>query len=189
MNLNLDLLPGRLLLLIAPAPESRKIMMELIARLALRGPLEVMDGGNRFDAYHLARLVRRQTHDLNAVLKRIRLARAFTCYQMLALLEQAAKLEQRALPHARAASPPRVILDLLDTFYDDSVAVSESLRLLQEGIGCLRQLSRASTLAVSARPPPAGQLERLPLLEALQEAAGELFILEPPSSPPPLRLF
>jgi hypothetical protein len=92
-------------------------------------------------------------------------------------------------PHAQAASIPRVILDLLDTFYDDSVAVPESLRLLQESIGHLRQLSRASILAVSARPPPEGQPERLPLLDSLREAAGELFILEPTDPRPPLRLF
>jgi hypothetical protein len=48
----------------------------------------------------------------------VRLSRAFTCYQMLALLAE-----------TPAGGPPTLVLDLLDTFYDESVPLHESRRL------------------------------------------------------------
>jgi len=50
------------------------------------GELRVLDGGNRFNVYPVARAVRRYTPNLTASLGRICLSRAFTCYQMAALL-------------------------------------------------------------------------------------------------------
>jgi hypothetical protein len=47
-----------------------------------------MDGGNRFDAHQIARYIRRQSSQLDAILGRIAIARAFTCYQMAALLAE-----------------------------------------------------------------------------------------------------
>jgi hypothetical protein len=84
-----ELLTSHLYLMITPHDSARKTMAEVIARLALRGPLSVMDGGNLFDPYRVARQVRRQTHELDSALERISLRRAFTCYQMAVLLAKA----------------------------------------------------------------------------------------------------
>ena len=59
----------------------------ITAQLALRGEVTVLDGGNRFQAYPVAHLIRRQTPDVRAAAERLFIRRAFTCYQMLALLE------------------------------------------------------------------------------------------------------
>ena len=56
------------------------------------------------------------------------LRRAFTCYQMLALLEGTPALHQ-----------PYLILDLLATFHDENVPVEEVSRLLDR---CLTQVDR-----------------------------------------------
>ena len=80
-------LSTHLMLVIAPQA-GRTGMLELAARLALAGPLQVLDGGNQFNVYPVARALRRQTADLAAALGRIQIARAFTCYQMSVLLAQ-----------------------------------------------------------------------------------------------------
>jgi hypothetical protein len=99
-------------------------MLEVIARLAQAGSLRVFDGGNRFNAYLVARAV----HGRAEVLNRITISRAFTCYQMLSLLES-----------TPAVPIPFVILDLLSTFYDESVQAWERKRLLR---ACIKHLER-----------------------------------------------
>jgi hypothetical protein len=67
-------------------------MLDLAARLALRGELRVLDGGNSFNAYtvarNLGRLVGGGGSALEEALQRIQVARAFTCYQVLTLLNR-----------------------------------------------------------------------------------------------------
>ena len=179
MDSTLEPIPGQLLLLIAPHAGG-ELMLELIARLACRGQLRLLDGGNRFDVYRcnlaVARQLGGQTAGLPETLGRIHLARAFTCYQMVALL------------HEIPAQPvPTLVLDLPATFYDENVSLAESLRLLQACLGELHRLNRLAPVAVSARPgSPGGRPE---LLGVLQEAAARVWRLEAPAPPPLLRLF
>jgi len=65
-------------------------MLDLTARLSLRGPLYLLDCGNRSNMYRVARTLRTLTDDPVAVMRNIRLSRAFTCYQVVALLEKVA---------------------------------------------------------------------------------------------------
>ncbi len=179
MNALLNPTTGRLLLVIAPHAGGA-IMLGLIARLACRGPLRLLDGGNCFDVYHcnqaIARILQGQKDQLPATLERIQLARAFTCYQMAALLKQTS-----------GRPVPTLVLDLLSTFYDESVPVAESRRLLQECIEQLQRLNSLAPVAISARPGLSGS--RRELLETLQSAASQVWALEPYSPEPPARLF
>ena len=170
-------LANRLLVLVAPHAAA-KLMLELAARLSLNGPLRVLDGGNRFNIYPVARTIRRYTAELNGAMARIQLARAFTCCQMSAMLAEAPE-----------DGLPTLVLDLLTTFYDESVSLAESQRLLE---GCLSQLQRLSRLApvvVSARPPAALCAERAVLVERLQEEASQAWTLEPLPAPAPPMLW
>lgn len=178
MDILSDALPGRLLLFFAPAGLAREKLAMVVARLALGGSLFVIDGGNDFDAYAVARAVRRQTHSLDHVLARIRLARAFTCYQMMALLAR-----------TPAAACPAVVMNFLSSFYDDNVPLPESRLLLQAAVGHLHRLSRVAPIIVHTGPPPVGQPERLPLLHDLRAASGHVYLFEPPPFDQPLRLF
>jgi hypothetical protein len=140
-------------------------MLDLAARLAVGGPLRVFDCGNQFNVYPVARFVRSRTSDLAQVLGRIRLARAFTCYQVLALLEEAPD-----------EAVPTLALDLLATFYDEDLKLPESQRLLKLCLGQLGRLSRAAPVIVSVRPPkPIVSAERIVLLESLRGAASALW--------------
>ncbi len=178
MKTLLNPLPGDLLLVLAPHAGGA-IMWELIARLASRGAVRLLDGGNRFDVYKcnlaVGQALGGRTADLPAVLERIHLSRAFTCYQVVTLLES-----------TPAEPVPTLVLDLLSTFYDENVSTAESLRLLQECIAQLQRLSRLAPVAVSIRPgPPESRPE---LLNAALAAASQVWRLEPNLPEPPPRL-
>jgi hypothetical protein len=158
---------GELGLVIGPRAE-RVAMLELSATLALHGAVRVLDGGNSYNALYVARYIRRHTVQLDETLNRITLARAFTCYQMVSLLQETA-----VSPH------PTLILDLLATFYDESVAVQEAQRLLRQGVAQLNRLRRLAPVIVSLRPPPPHQPDRAALSQPLEKIADHLLIREP----------
>jgi hypothetical protein len=170
-------LSNQLALVLGPhAAQSQ--MLDLAAHLAVAGPVRVLDCGNQFNVYPVARAVRRQTSRLSEALGRIHLARAFTCYQVLALLEE-----------TPAEGAPTLVFDLLSTFYDEDVRLPESQRLLRICLAGLRRLSQAAPVIVAARPPkPIVYAERVVLLEALQSAVSTVWetVAEAlPGQPPP----
>jgi uncharacterized protein (DUF58 family) len=183
MNAPLIPFPGNLLLVLAPS-SGGAIMWNLLARLACQGSVLVLDGGNRFNLHAVARalhgqLPRSSERDpgraLEHALARVRLSRAFTCYQMETLLKE-------IIPQP----VPILVLDLLCTFYDESVSTEESQRILESCLGHLRRLNRVAPVAISAQPgPPTGRRQ---LLETLQATADHVWLLEPGSTPPPPRL-
>jgi len=141
---------------------ARDEITHVTAELALRGPLTILDGGNRFQAYRIAHLLRQRTTDVQCVSKRLFVRRAFTCYQMLTLLE-----------NTPARRQPHLILDLLATFYDDHVKTPESIRLVE---ACLRQIDRLrqfAPLAVTLGPPLLE--ERAFLIENVCTRADSIF--------------
>jgi hypothetical protein len=207
-------------------------LLTVIARLA-QGDLSpavcVLDAGNRFNAYTVARAARGRPDVLN----RITVSRAFTCYQVLSLLENSSSApfgHQATAPQERIATggmlPSRpvrpagpltfVVLDLLNTFYDESVQVGERKRLLRD---CIRHLERlvapaggSSTtpgtdtaaaqgppangnrelprLVVSVHPPRVASQAAVALLELLQASAVDTcFIQTEAPAAEPLRLF
>ena len=164
-------LSNRLLVLTAPHAAGA-LMLELAARLSTAGELRVLDGGNRFNVYPVARAARRYTADLTGALARIRLSRAFTCYQMVELLAD-----------TPSDGLPTLVIDLLATFYDDNVQLAESQRLLSKCIPHLQRLSQFAPVVVSAKPPAPLCLQKGVLAEALQAASGGSWQLESLSAP------
>jgi hypothetical protein len=171
-----DLYPGKLYLVQVTRPLRRHIINATIARLALRGTLRVLDGGNRFDAHGIARALRLHTHHLKAALERIQVRRAFTCYQVITLLAD-----------TPLSTTPTLVLDMLTTFYDENVSLPERQRLLEICLGELVRLRQRAVVLVTAAATIDGQDD--PLLERLEIAADQMmrFELEEPRAP--LRLF
>jgi hypothetical protein len=158
---------GRILLLVAPDALAGHLF-DMVAYLALQGPLCVLDGGNTFQGYALARALRRQTRDVALPLKRVMLSRAFTCYQMATLLD--GLLAGNDLP-----PQPILVLDFLGAFYDQDIRIAERRRLLQGCIRALQGLARRSPLAVWVRQRSAVPTEALNFLEMLQNASGQVW--------------
>jgi hypothetical protein len=165
---------GSFILLVGPR-SLNATMLTAIARLGQRQAIRVLDGGNRFNAYGLTRLAAGRPD----VLERITVARAFTCYQVLALLES-----------TPAAQHPFAVLDLLNTFYDESVQAGERKRLLHSCILHLHRLERAAGGVVSVHPPAVPSQTAIELLGMLQQATTQAYFIQTAPPPPePLRLF
>ncbi len=142
--------------------------------------VRVFDGGNRFDGYFVARLARRLSSDPASVLTRIQLSRAFTCFQMAELIENAP-----AGPADGDAEPPVLfVLDLLATFYDESVPLRDTERLLAGTVSHLKRLAEAGPVIVGAREPRTLVKDRWTLLDRLQAAADRTWMLRPPEEEP-----
>lgn len=166
-------LPNELLVVFGPHAGGGR-MLDLAARLALRGPLYILDCGNRSNMYHVAKALRPLTADPAAMLKNIRLSRAFTCYQVLALLE---KLRPEA-------GVPVLILDLLSTFMDESVHLDESVMLFEKTMHCIKSASRVTPVVTSAKPLLSISSPRLVLLAQLKRQATRIWeelSLQPPA--------
>ena len=168
-------------------------LLELAARLALHGSLRVLDGGNRFNAHICSRSIARllvagrwrgpHPGMLEDCLARIQIARAFTCFQMAALLGETPPVPL-----------PTLVLDLLATFYDESVPTGEARRLLEACIPVLQTLSQTAPVIVGARRPPGGSevpgrlSERGSFVERLAEAADRVWLTSGPTPVPALQL-
>ena len=166
---------GTLVVVYAAHAASNEIS-HVAAQLALRGPLTVLDGGNRFQAYRIAHLLRKHTTEIQAAAERLYIRRAFTCYQMLALLEDTTSHPQ-----------PYMVLDLLSTFYDDNVQSREVERLLSACLDQVERLYRSAPVAITLGLPSLE--ERAYLIDIVCERATTVFANTAPKMEEQLTLF
>ena len=138
----------------------------LTAELALHSAVTVLDGGNRFPAYQTVRMLRRMTLDIVPAVKRIFVRRAFTCHQMLELLESTPTLSQ-----------PCIVIDLLASFYDENVPLPEVNRLLDRSLVQLDRLKLAAPIVVTLGQP---QMERLCMHEKVRSHGDQVIDIEIP---------
>ncbi len=147
------------LVVLALPRRAMKDLFTLAADSAVQGPLRVIDGGNLFNVLNLNRMIRRRTAGVEKVLRRVHISRAFTCFQMESMLHD--------LP---TPLNPLLVIDLLNTFYDQSVSDQTSQRLLANCIGHLNRCSATAPVLVSVFPPPKAE-NRPFLISTLLEAA------------------
>lgn len=179
----LELTSGQILAILAPHA-GRNVMLATAARFALRGPVRVLDGGNHFNAYIVARSIRRLTADIDSALARISLARAFTCHHMEALLAAALLVQ-----HHLAPAPATLVFDLLATFYDESVNLAERRRLLLLCQRYFKAISVHSPLLISLRPASADRPDQQALLDEMLAFADNVWQVETPVPATIPRLF
>ena len=147
-------------------------VFSLAADIAARGPLRVIDGGNLFNVLTLSRIIRRKVTDVEKALNRIYISRAFTCYQMESMLHDL------PTPHN-----PVLLLDLLNTFYDESVNDQTSQRLLSNCVRHLRRASASAPVLVSIFPPPKAHCRPF-LIDTLRDAADQTWQWESRANAP-----
>ena len=160
-------------LLIAPSTIQREVSLQFIAELAQSGPVQVLDGGNRFDVLGLNRALRRRSLPLYTALERVQVARAFTCYQMTTVLEG----------HSQGRVPT-LVLNLLATFQDENASLTERLRLLEICLYSLRRRARQAAVLTILHPQPAEE----PFLVRVRDAADRIWAIEPQPPVAQLRL-
>ncbi|HEY6071973.1 MAG TPA: hypothetical protein VIV15_00930, partial [Anaerolineales bacterium] len=131
--------PPRLLLVETNGRPSEGIT-ELFAALALRGPFYAIAGGEWLPTYALVRALRRRTTAIQQVLGHVRLARPFTCYQVLDLLTD-----------IRPERDPVLVLDFLHHFHNPDIPLDVRQRVLEQCCRRLERLSLSRTMLVFAQ--------------------------------------
>jgi hypothetical protein len=161
-------------------PDAVPMALALAARAGAHGPLWVIDGGNRFDALWVADYLARMGIAPEPALARIRVSRAFTCHQMAERV--------LSLP-AEGQADPLLMLDWLDTFYDENVPLAEARRLLNRIWPVLRRRSCTAPVVLVVRRPRSERVaERGRFYHVCLELAGQcveagLIIPHPPHPP------
>ncbi|HEV2317736.1 MAG TPA: hypothetical protein VGV89_09220 [Thermoplasmata archaeon] len=131
--------PGEATLWMGPSSAVDRILGLLYAgSAAAGGRISLLEGANRFDPYRIAEGGRAVGVDPGVVLERIRLARAFTAYQLVALVDGWAKELRRHRPTLLVAHE----LPLL--FESEEVPVEERAPLLTHVAGQLRRVAEAT---------------------------------------------
>jgi hypothetical protein len=197
------LMRPRLSLLWGTQAPTRTLLTAATALVVQGKPVRLFDGGNAFDGYFVARLARRlarvrvraepaqadpgfpdappdgaRPEESNLpegrdgpheALSRLRLSRAFTCFQLAELIE-----------NTPSGAEPLFVLDLLATFYDESVPLRDSERLLATTLMHLKRLASEAPVIVGAHEPRTLVKERWLLLDRLQTAADAAWMLRAP---------
>src|SRR3989304_5186210 len=106
----------------------------------------VLDGANRFNAYTVSSFARRTLISPEKLLKSIRIARAFTCYQMATLMGE----RLVSLVHARTVGaihesplqkPWIILLGPLTTFLDEDVPEREVRPLFERSLRKIEEMA------------------------------------------------
>jgi hypothetical protein len=107
--------------------------------VARGAPVLVLDAVNRFDPYGLVRQARGRGLAREAALSRVRVARAFTCHQLVRLL-------QEYLPSPLEPGTLMIILGPVSLFYDEQVPLTERRRLFQDLTNLLGRIKSQAAL-------------------------------------------
>jgi len=129
-------LPERGLTVFYGHPDVPRLFHYFLPRLlAQEKPVLCLDGANRFDPLLIARFSRERHLDASVFNSRIRVARAFTCFQLTELLVRAPRLLEKFPAQAV------VVTALPDLYFDEDVREREagaSFRRALEALAVLR---------------------------------------------------
>ncbi len=133
------LAPGEATLLFGPAGPVDRLLEILYAASAAAGhKLSLIEGANRFPAYAIAERGRAFGAEPAEVLHRIRLARAFTAYQLVALVDGWVREVRRSRPSWLVAH------ELPALFYDPDIPEEEREPLLAHVAATLQTVAETT---------------------------------------------
>jgi predicted ATP-dependent serine protease len=119
-----------------------------------------VDGGNTFQLYQVARLARLHRLDPKQTLERIYMSRAFTAYQMTALV-----LERLKETVERYDAKLAVISDIAGFFLDKDVAETEARRVYSQVTAYLSNFAKENQVILVATYPPHQESRRNTFLQ------------------------
>ncbi len=162
--------PGRAALLWGES--LRQVAAAAAAWGAARGRVLVVDAANRFDPYALVRQARAHGLAREAVLARVKVARAFTSHQLVRLIRE--ELCRELTPGSLI-----IILGPVSLFYDEQVPLKERRRLFQEMVGLIAAIKQQAPLLLLQPPIPKKAANRhfgrllAPVVDVRVEVGGE----------------
>ena len=100
----------------------------------------VLDGANRFDPYMASSFARKVFISPERLLKRIRIARAFTCYQMATLIGEKLIALVGAIHESPLQKPWVILLGPISTFLDEDVPEREVRPLFERSLKKIEEM-------------------------------------------------
>ena len=167
-----ELLPSKAAtILLRGDPDVRTLAMDLAAATILtEGTVLWVEAANRFDLYAFAEAAKRWGDPPEALLKRLRIARAFTIYQLGALATDGLERALRQYPDAVT-----VVSEPLALAWDAEVPVAEARRVLRTLVAGLQRVrQQGHRLVLTAPDPPAAFRDRVRLVDGLAPAATRI---------------
>jgi len=128
-------LPGAGLSVFYGRPEALRLSHYFLPRVLLGGGRVLyIDGGNRFDPLLLARMARQRGREPSEFNECVRVARAFTCFQLTELLIQAPRLLDKF--------PSQVLIatGIPELYLDEDVRECEATASFRKALEALRAL-------------------------------------------------
>ncbi len=101
----------------------------------------VLDGANRFDPYMASSFARKVFISPERLLKKIRIARAFTCYQMATLIGEKLIALVGAIHESPLLKPWVIILGPITTFLDEDVPEREVRPLFERSLKKIEEMA------------------------------------------------
>jgi hypothetical protein len=149
-------------------PDVRALAMDLAAATILtEGTVFWIEAANRFDLYAFTEAAKRWGEPPEGFLKRLRIARAFTIYQLGALATDGL---ERALRQAPGAVT--VVSEPLALAWDAEVPAAEAQRVLRRLVAGLQRVrQQGHRLVITAPDPPDAFRHRIRLVDGLAPAA------------------
>jgi hypothetical protein len=126
----------RKVLIVGQRPESLTVYLSAFAA-SLGFKALVADGANAFDPYVVSKFARKEGFPPDGLLKKISVARAFTCHQLATLIRE--RLEPLVLP---GASCLVVFLGPCTMFFDEDVPGEEAVLLFRKMMAKVQEMSQ-----------------------------------------------
>lgn len=117
--------------------------------VARGGKVLVLDGVQAFDPYGLVREAALLGVGAKVALRRVLVARAFTCHQLV-------RLAKERVPNVLGPGTLLVLLGPVSLFYDDQVPLMERRRLFGELLQALAAATARAPLLILQPPRPTG---------------------------------
>lgn len=127
--------PVRKALIVGEHAENLTVYLSAFAA-SLGFQVFVADGANRFDPYVISKFARKAGFPPDVLLKKIYVARAFTCHQLATLIQ---RLDPMILP---GFSPLVVFLGPCTMFFDEDVPGEEAAFLFRKTLAKIQAMSR-----------------------------------------------
>ena len=141
----------------------------------------VADGANAFDPYIISKFARTEGFPPDELLKKISVARAFTCHQLATLIRE--RLEPLVLP---GASSLVVFLGPCTMFFDEDVPGEEAALLFRKMMAKVQEMSQNGVFFLMSQPFHGFNKNRNFLLRELVRSADAVLKLK--SSPDALQV-
>ena len=139
----------------------------------------VLDGANRFNPYTASSFARKALIPPESLLKRIRIARAFTCYQMAIMVGE--RLNDLLSQRGKVAQPERgwiILLGLINTFLDEDVSEREVRPLFEKSLRKIEEMALRGIPFLLFQPTVFPESKRIYLVRRLFQFSNEAWRID-----------